>query len=579
MTVTAEENQLVMTNPDFHTAKHDFEEARRRAAMEQVLASLRGEATSLMPFEELRRQLGGTEAEERGLQEIPLAAVVGSVGRYKDFTRTFLPKHGSSEDRWARVKTAVEREGMPPITVYKLGDAYFVNDGNHRVSVARQRGDKSIQAYVTEIKTRVPLKPDDSPDEIICKARYAEFLEKTNLDRLRPQADLMMTFCGHYHVLLEQIEVQRYLSNLDPTREDVTYPEAVAEWYDRVYLPLVLLIRQQGLGRNFPERTETDLYVMVTQHRAEMRKNLDWTVDTAAVADDLIRRKESGPGRVLGAITPAVIEAGPQVGGWRRRRLARRPNENLFADILVAGRGVEADFNMVRHAAIVAKREESRLLALRILRSEEERHSEPVESIRVAFRRYCREMGIRGEFAAEVGSVPGRIVDRAAWVDLVALSLVEESGPATQTGYGSDFNTILQRSPRPVFVVPEAADSALDRGLLAYDGSPKADEALFAAAYFSARWGMGLSVVCAGEEEAAAAMARAQDYLRDQGVAADYIRRPGPVAETVLSAAAETDSNLLIMGGFGFRPFLQLLLGSTVNKVLAAYSQPIFIFR
>src|SRR5690606_22485780 len=155
----------------------------------------------------------------------------------------FLPKSNTSEERWARVKMAVsDLTGVPPIEVYQLGDAYFVIDGNHRVSIARQLGTPTISAFVTEVKTRVPLTVHDNPNEIICKSRYAEFLERTNLDKLRPEADLLMTFCAQYSVLLDHIDVHRYYMGLDFQR-DVAYEEAVAHWYDEVYMPVVEMVR------------------------------------------------------------------------------------------------------------------------------------------------------------------------------------------------------------------------------------------------------------------------------------------------------------------------------------------------
>ena len=147
------------TASSYDIAVQDFQRARRSATMQQILARLRGKSDTLLCYNEVRRQLQAGPAVERGLQEIPLNKIVGSVGRYQDFTRAFLPKRDSNKDRWARVKAAItDMKGMPPIEVYQLGAVYFVNDGNHRVSVARQLGSKTISAYVTEIETRVPFR-------------------------------------------------------------------------------------------------------------------------------------------------------------------------------------------------------------------------------------------------------------------------------------------------------------------------------------------------------------------------------------------------------------------------------------
>ena len=180
-----------MTRGAYLGAVEDFHEARRRAALEQILARLTGRPDTLLSYDEVRSIVGERNRIDRGLKEIPLDAIVGSVGRYGDFTRTFLPKSDQMQDRWARVKTvATSMEGWPPIEVYQLGESYFVIDGNHRVSVARQMGLESIPAYVTEVKTRVALTPDAQPEELIIRARHADFLKRTGLGETRPEAAL-----------------------------------------------------------------------------------------------------------------------------------------------------------------------------------------------------------------------------------------------------------------------------------------------------------------------------------------------------------------------------------------------------
>jgi len=188
-------------------------------------------------------------------------------------------------------------------------------------------------------------------------------------------------------------------------------------------------------------------------------------------------------------------------------------------------------------------------------------------------------MSIRGEFAAETGPVVQTIVERAAWADLLVLSLVKDTGPKTETGFGTRFNKILQRSPRPVLVVPEEADSTMDKALLAYDGSPKADEGLFLAAYMARNWGISLVVVSAGKRKAANALGRAEEYLDAQEVEAAYVRAPRPADEAILSTAKEHGVNLLIMGGFGRHSALHMVVGSTVTKILRVTGQPVFICR
>ena len=103
---------------DYATAIKDFHEARRQARLEELFGRFTGQTLDLLAFDEVRKMLRASSQIERGLQEVPLDAIVGSVGRYRDFTRTFLPKLDSDKERWARVKVAQSRQGLPPIEVY-----------------------------------------------------------------------------------------------------------------------------------------------------------------------------------------------------------------------------------------------------------------------------------------------------------------------------------------------------------------------------------------------------------------------------------------------------------------------------
>jgi hypothetical protein len=196
----------------FHTAIQDFQNARQRGSVQEILARLTGKSNRLLSYDEVAEKLKLRGRVERGLQQIPIDSIVGSVGRYTDFTRTFLPRKAGDRERWARVKAAMEDGlGLPPIEVYKVGDVYFVIDGNHRVSIARQDGSKSIQARVIEVQTDIPLTPDVQPDDLIVKAEHADFLDATRLSHIRPNVDLSVTIPGQYSKLMEQVHVTQFL--------------------------------------------------------------------------------------------------------------------------------------------------------------------------------------------------------------------------------------------------------------------------------------------------------------------------------------------------------------------------------
>src|SRR5574341_1119270 len=122
-------------------AEQDYQRARTQAFWSAIWAKLRGQPLELLSFEEVRHRLRLHDERSLGVQEIPLDHIVGSVGRYQDFDRNFFPKKNSNKDRWKAVDAlTLGMQGFPPIELYKVGAAYFVIDGNHRVSVARATG-------------------------------------------------------------------------------------------------------------------------------------------------------------------------------------------------------------------------------------------------------------------------------------------------------------------------------------------------------------------------------------------------------------------------------------------------------
>jgi hypothetical protein len=181
-------------NPNYQAAVQDFQSAHLRGKLQGVMARITGRSNELLSYDEIASKLKLQGRSDKGVQMIPVDTIIGSVGRYADFTRTFLPRRAEDQQRWANVKAAtLDLAGLQPIEVYKVSEVYFVLDGNHRVSIARQEGWKTMQAHVIEIQTDIPLAPDMRPDELIVKAEYADFLEQTGLNKTQEQVDLLLT--------------------------------------------------------------------------------------------------------------------------------------------------------------------------------------------------------------------------------------------------------------------------------------------------------------------------------------------------------------------------------------------------
>ncbi len=204
-----------------------------------------------------------------GLQTVPLDKIVGSEGRFGEFDRSFYPQHQGIGDRWKRIGRARYRnENLPPVQLVKIGDIYFVRDGNHRLSVARSLGQEEIDAHVVEIETNVPLTADLDEAELEHKAAQSRFVERSGLLRVRPGVlvPLEASDPSTYDELMRHIEGHRYFLDKERGR-DMSWDEAVASWYDNVYLPQVEAMRRLHVRAAFPSRTETNLFLSIMNHR------------------------------------------------------------------------------------------------------------------------------------------------------------------------------------------------------------------------------------------------------------------------------------------------------------------------
>lgn len=298
-----------------------FDNARSRVFWEDILNLVRGKSTELLSFEDVRARLRLREESYRGLQDIELDKIRGSVGRYRNFTGTFLPRSKEMRERWSRVYASVNSlQGVPPIEVYKVDDVYFVRDGNHRVSVARNIGAKTIQAHVTELPTSVRLEPGMTLEDLDAASSYVAFLEESGLSRTRLHHQSMELsepsrypeLLGHIYLHAQVLEVLR--------GEPIPMTEAAADWYDKVYRPAVTLIRKHNVldktGEN-SKRTEADLYLWMIDHLREIRQQYGTEASTRRFSDALVdylrERKISVPDDLQHEDDESVILSRTQV--------------------------------------------------------------------------------------------------------------------------------------------------------------------------------------------------------------------------------------------------------------------------
>jgi len=249
-------------------AIQDFDSARARAFRRSLTTILTGRAQRLRSIEPMLRAAGFEGRSFGGVKEIAVDHIVGSAApdvKTGDFDPAFLPLNRRMRERWTRIYQAmVEGDELPPIDVYKVDDNYYVIDGHHRVSVARNLGRPVINARVINVKTRAPLGPDVDPAALLRAAEYAAFLEATQLHRTRPEARLECGRLGRYDEIMQHIIGHGYFLSLEQHRQ-VPLQEAASSWYDHVYHPIAEAIRKHKVLEQLPGWTEADLYVEITR--------------------------------------------------------------------------------------------------------------------------------------------------------------------------------------------------------------------------------------------------------------------------------------------------------------------------
>src|ERR671929_808609 len=273
-------------------ADKDFTRARRRAFLRRVGAFMRRDPGSnrLLSFDEVKSALGAVEQVYLGMRTVPVEKIVGSVGRYRDFDRAFLPSKGDLGDRWKRIDRMMHRaEELPPVSLYKIGDAYFVQDGNHRVSVARQQGVEMIDAEVIELRTRVPVDSALTARDLLHKLEHRRLLERLPIDRVLPEVEVEFSDVADYRRLATFIEAHGFrVSQL--WKRYVSPEEVLRDWYEYGYRPIAEMIREERILDAFPDRTELDLYLWIVYHRERLALEArDERIPPEAAKDDIMK--------------------------------------------------------------------------------------------------------------------------------------------------------------------------------------------------------------------------------------------------------------------------------------------------
>jgi hypothetical protein len=269
-------------------AQHDFLRARRRAAMGRLIARLRGEpddVSVILPFDEVISALGFVSERSLGLQVVPLSAIVGTVDRGRDFDRRFRPTSPRVRSRWEEIAAAMRRgESLPPVDLLKVGEIYFVRDGHHRVSVASALGHGDIDAYVTEVVTRVDAEGAITLTDLPLKSHERVFFERVPLPE-DARAEIVLSDPWDYASLAEGVEAWGFRA-MQEHQEALDREQTALLWVEHEYRPVVAMLRDADMIHGC---TETEAYMRIVTERYRLLRTHAWNDE---VLQQLIERGE-----------------------------------------------------------------------------------------------------------------------------------------------------------------------------------------------------------------------------------------------------------------------------------------------
>ena len=561
----------------YRKALEDFKRARGKAAMQRFWAGVRGESLDLMQFDEISAKLHAVNKSTKVLESVPLNKIIGSVGRASDFDRNFLPLSDADQHRWASVKTQMTSpisHGLPPVDLYKIGEAYFVLDGNHRVSVAKHAGFQEIEAYVTEMRTKVPINSSLSAEELIRKAAYSDFLEATRLDEYISGVDFTLNKISDYDLLREHISVHHYYMGQEAIHA-IGAKEAAVHWYDHVYLPVVAVIGESGLQGVMKDFTITDLYLWVLDQQTQLQEMLEVPISTEHALEYSI----SKDGKTL---RPLVEKLGQAVNEVLENddpdRQSTGQQECMFRDILVGLSEADENLDAVWEAVYANRCQDGNIRGLHVLQGELNQE-ESQKSLEEAFNAILLQTGIKGKFLTVKGNISKAVAEHSLLSDLLVLKLNFPMTGSWINRLSHGIPAILRLGKRPILIVKGPA-KPLDDLLLLYDGSLKSKEGLFISAYFASAFGSRLSILSLNTPgtNLSKPVDEARRYLDKHNLVYRYIVEEGRnLAEKVNILVNELNISTVICGGYSDTGLLDRIIGTDVDEILNKVNVPVLI--
>ena len=545
--------------------------------MQRFWAGIQGRSLDLLPYDEISTKLRAVSQTDRGLQQVPLKDIVGSVSRLQDFDRNFLPLRDDDIYRWAGVKTAMtspHSTGVPPISLYQIGDAYFVLDGNHRVSIAKEMGMETIEAYVTEIKTKVPISSNLTSDELILKTAYVNLLEDTQIDHFLPGVDFSLHLVENYPLLKEHISVHQYYMGIENKRP-VSFEEAALHWFDTIYSPVITIIESSGLHHAFRDLTLTDLYLWLLDQQNTLQEDLGIDVRPENVLDYAADKEGIQPGSGWSTAEEQILQV-----LLRTEDQPQNPYQDcLFQHVTVALSDEDPDWIALEQAIMVNRCPGGAIRGVHVASAAKQEPDKEVDACQQRFDRRLAEVGMNGKFFLRQGEPASALLEFSLLSDLLVLKLSHPPATSLVERISHGIITILQQSRRPVLFVKETP-LQVSSILLPFDGGQRSKEALFIAAYYAARYGsqLNLLMVTRGSEKDEVNRYYAQTYLEKLGVKAEFYQGDAEsFTKDVVSLAETLRVSTLILGGYENTSILDRVFSQSIDEILSQVTIPVMI--
>jgi len=449
--------------------------------------------------------------------------------------------------------------------------------------IARQEDVIAAELYLAEMWAHLDNFPYVDIEELMIKIESIDFLLYTHLTELRPQAELEVSTPEKYRVLEKHIEVHRYFMGIDQQRE-ISFPEAAAHWYDQIYVPVVNIIEGQRMLYEFPDLTATDLYLWIAEHQSLLKEQFGSLPDTESVVEDLVSRfgsHKSSPmlrkrETKMESARSAIPRTERVADDRTQHAIAVRRQEHLFVDILVPLNGRKDGWANLDLALAIAQREEASVSGLHIVSSKHQLDSPAVFKLQQQFEQRCHGAGIHGNLTLEVGHLAEKIVQYARQADLLLLQLLHAPHIQRVPRFQATFRALYRHCNSLLLAVPEDVPSSLHSVLCVYDGSPKANQALFVCTYLAGCWDVSLTIMTTANIDANHC-SFIKNYVHRREVEADFLQQRSRMSDYLPKVVQECHSDVLVLGGSGYHPLLEDIFHKAFEQWSTTIQIPLLI--